>query len=261
MVAIDLAGKTAIVTGAGKGIGRAIALRLGEAGANTVVSDLSQAQADAVAQEIVAKGGTAIGVQTDVSKQDQVDAMVQKAVDTYKTVDILMNNAGVSLTNLFLDATEQELDVMIGINLKGTMYTCKAVLPLMIQQGEGKIINMASMAPKAPSAFHAFYAATKAGIISMTESIATEYGAQNIKANCICPGIVRTDMWESSLANMGSVISVEEEAIWKDLVAAVPLKRPQTPEDIANTVLFLASPLGENISAQAINVNGGQLAN
>lgn len=265
MVTIDLTGKTAVVTGAGMGIGKAIALGMGATGASTVVSDISLAAAEEVAQEIVAKGGTAIAVQTDVSDGEACESLIAKALETYKTVDILINNAGISIAKLFLDSTMEEFDKMVNINFKGAYHTCKAALPHMIENKFGRIINMASMSPKYPCTFHTMYAATKAAVIAMTQGIAAEYGAYNITANAICPGIVRTEMWDKTeggtLANINAVVGADADGLWGSLVEAVPMKRAQSPEDIANTVIYLASDLAENISAQALNINGGQLAN
>lgn len=265
MVSIDLKGKTAVVTGAGLGIGKAIALRLGDAEASTVVSDISLTAAEEVAREINAKGGAAIAVQTDVSSDEACESLIAKAVETYGSVDILVNNAGISIAKLFLDSSLEEFDKMANINFKGAYRTCKAALPHMIGKNFGRIINMASMSPKYPCTFHTMYAATKAGVIAMTQGIAAEYGAYNITANALCPGIVRTEMWDKkdggTLSNINAVIGAEADAVWDSLVEAVPMKRAQTPEDVANTVIYLASDLAANISAQALNINGGQLAN
>lgn len=261
MVSIDLTGQTAIVIGAGRGIGESIALKLAEAGADVMVSDIVRDNAQKVADKIIAMGRDSKAYAIDVSKQADVDGMVDDVAENYGKVDIMVNNAGINVIKLFEDSTAEEFDRIIDVNLKGVFYGCKAASKYMIKQKSGKIVNTASMAAKMVAEYHTMYSATKFGVVGMTQVIARELGKYNINVNSICPGNVRTDMWEKNLdefkRDYAKGDSVSREDIWQGVIEDIPLQRPQEPEDMANAVLFLVSDLAVNITGQALNINGG----
>ena len=260
MVNIDLTNQTAIVIGAGRGIGKAIALKLSEAGARVMAADVILENVEEVAAEIKRNNGECKAFKLDITNQAEVDDLVDSIVAEYGKLDIMINNAGVNVIKLFADSYSDEFDKLVNINLKGVYYGCKAAVRHMIKQNYGKIVNTASQAAKAPFDYHSMYSATKFGVVGMTQVIAKELGKYNINANCICPGIVRTEMWEQNLREYdGYDNSIDPETRWERVVSNIPMKRPQEPEDMANAVLFLCSDLAANISGQAININGGQV--
>lgn len=260
MVSINLEKQTAIVTGAGRGLGRAISLKLAEAGAIVMVADLLMENAEEVVEEIKANGGNAKAFQIDVTDQAAVTELIDSVVADYGKLDILVNNAGYNVIKLFEDSDISEFNKLVNINLKGVYHGCRAAVKHMIKQGGGKIVNTSSQAGKAPFDYHSMYSATKFGVIGMSQVMAKELGKYNINVNCICPGIVRTEMWEQNLREYdGYDNSVDPETRWGRVVANIPMKRPQEPEDMANAVLFLCSDLAKNISGQALNINGGQV--
>ncbi len=260
MVQINLEKQVAIVTGAGRGLGKAISRKLAEAGASVMVSDLILENAEEVAAEIKEKGGTAKAFQIDVTDKAAMDAMIDGVVAEYGKLDVMVNNAGYNVIKLFADSDISEFNKLVDINLKGVYHGCHAAVRHMIKQREGKIVNTSSQAGKAPFDYHSMYSATKFGVIGMSQVLAKELGKYNINVNCICPGIVRTEMWEQNLREYdGYDNSVDPETRWGRVVSNIPMKRPQEPEDMANAVLFLCSDLARNISGQAININGGQV--
>lgn len=260
MININLEKQVAIVTGAGRGIGKAISLKLAEAGAEVMVADLLMENAEEVVAEITAKGGKAKAFKIDVTDQAAVEHFIGGVATEYGKLDILVNNAGYNVIKLFEDSDISEFDKLVDINLRGVYHGCRAAVKYMIKQGYGKIVNTSSQAGKAPFDYHSMYSATKFGVIGMSQVLAKELGKYNINVNCICPGIVRTEMWEQNLREYdGYDNSVDPETRWGRVVANIPMKRPQTPEDMANAVLFLCSDLAKNISGQALNINGGQV--
>ncbi len=260
MVNINLEKKVAIVVGAGRGLGEAIALKLSEAGADVMLADLVIENAQEVVEKITARGGVAKAFKVDVTDQSEIDDLVDGVVKEYGKLDIMINNAGYNIIKLFEDSDIQEFNKLIDINLRGVYYGCKAAVRHMIKQGYGKIVNTSSQAGKAPFDYHSMYSATKFGVIGMSQVMAKELGKYNININCICPGIVRTEMWEQNLREYdGYDNSIDPETRWKKVVENIPMKRPQDPEDMANAVLFLCSDMAKNISGQALNINGAQV--
>lgn len=248
-VSIDLSGKVALVTGAGRGIGRATALRLGEAGAKIVVNyNASEAAANEVVEAITSAGGEARAIKADVSKSDEVEAMVSSVVKDLGRVDILVNNAGITRDNLMMRMSQDEWDAVMDTNLRSAYYTTKAVLRPMMRNRWGRIVCLSSIVGLTGNMGQANYAAAKGGLIAFTKSIAKEVASRNITANAVAPGFIETD-----------ITAVLPEELKQAMVKQIPMERPGQPEEIANAILFLVSDLSAYVTGQVINVNGGML--
>ena len=253
-----LEGKVAIITGGAQGMGRAIALRYAQEGAKVVIGDLKHADAQKTAEEINGKNGKAIAVAVDVRNQQQVQAMVDAAVQEFGGLDILVNNAGVGKIIPFLETTEQDWNFMFDINCKGLLWCSQAAARVMIQQGRGgKIINLASQAGRRGEAFVLAYCASKACVISMTQSIALALAEHKINVNAIAPGVVDTPFWEEVDKQFAKISNVPVGEPKRQAVASIPLGRIEQPEDVANVAAFLASSDADYITQQCINVDGG----
>jgi NAD(P)-dependent dehydrogenase (short-subunit alcohol dehydrogenase family) len=260
-----LEGKVAIVTGAGGGIGRGIACRFAGEGARVVVNDMNGERAAAVAEEIKSQGKEALAIEADVRRNDQVENMVKKALDAFGRIDILVNNAGVGVDSIgppLSEITEEDWDRNYEVNLKAHFLTCRAVLPLMTEQQSGRIINMSSMGGKMGSPSIPQYNAMKAGVINFTRAVAVEGALYHVTANAICPGIVKTPMFLKTCQLVRDKNALMEgmdlDSIFDaSIQTMVPMKTEQTPEDIANLAVFLASDEASQITGQAINVDGG----
>ena len=257
----QLADKTAIVTGGGRGIGRGIVLALAEAGADVTIADIDLAAAEATAKEVVELGRRAPVVRVDVSDAGSVDEGVRACVEQLDGVDILVNNAGVVQAGVGLAATEADFDRCFEVNLRGIWTMTTALIPHFRERGTGKVVNIASIAGRQGGAALAPYSASKAGAISLTQSLAAELGKHNINVNAVCPGLLWTPMWEKLEGMFGGDTSeavVSQRAAFDAYIkAGCPLQREQTPEDIGNAVVFLASEAARNITGQALNVDGG----
>lgn len=242
-----LASKVAIVTGASRGIGRAIALALAEEGANVVVNYArSSAAAEEVVTEITAAGGEAIAVQGDVSQEQQVDDLVKTAKDKWGTIDILVNNAGITRDNLLLRMKPEDWQAVINLNLTGVFLTTRLVSKIMLKQKAGRIINIASVAGQMGNPGQANYSAAKAGVIGFTKTSAKELASRGITVNAVAPGFIATDMTKD----------LKSEEILK----FIPLGRYGQPEEIAGMVRFLAAdPAAAYITGQVMNVDGGMV--
>ncbi|MEE4197366.1 MAG: 3-oxoacyl-[acyl-carrier-protein] reductase [Bacteroidales bacterium] len=241
-----LEGKTAIVTGAARGIGKAIALKLAEHGANLAFTDLQYNEAAReVEKEIAALGVKAKGYASDASKFEETQEIVDQIQKEFGSIDILVNNAGITQDTLLMRMTEQQWDAVIQVNLKSVFNFTKAAQKYMLKQKSGSIINMSSVVGVAGNAGQANYSASKAGIIGFTKSVAKEVGSRNIRCNAIAPGFIITEMTAK--------LSEEVRKEWEQ---KIPLRRGGTPEDVANTTLFLASDLSAYVSGQVINVCG-----
>ena len=244
-----LAEKTALVTGASRGIGRAAALELAKAGAKVAVNFAgNRTAAEEVVSMIEAAGGQAMLVQADVGNAADVDAMVKAVVERFGKIDILVNNAGITRDNLIMRMKEEDWDAVIHTNLKGIFNCTKAVSKLMMKQRYGRIINMASVVGVMGNAGQANYAAAKAGVIGFTKSMAKELASRNITVNAVAPGYISTDM----TANLPEQARLE-------LQSQIPLQRLGNPEDVAAAVLFLVSPGADYITGQTIHVDGGMV--
>lgn len=241
--------KTVVVTGASRGIGRAIAIAFAKQGANLVLNyNKSQKSVEEVVEAIEAAGGKAVAVQADVSQSEEAKKLIQTAVDTFGSLDVLVNNAGITKDMLLMRMKDEEFEQVLDINLKGTFYCLKHASNIMLKQRSGKIINMSSVIGITGNAGQANYAASKAGIIGLTKSAAKELAMRGITVNAIAPGFIDTEMTQ-----------VMSDKIKENILSMIPLKRAGKPEDVANTALFLASDAASYITGQVIQVDGGML--
>ncbi len=244
-----LKGKTALITGASKGIGKAIALKFAEQGANVAFTYLSSVeQGKALEAELAGKGIKARGYQSDASDFLQADKLINNVISDFGSIDILVNNAGITMDNLLLRMSEEAWDKVMNVNLKSCFNTVKAVTKPMMKQRSGSIINMTSIVGIKGNAGQANYAASKAGIIGFTKSVALEIGSRGIRCNAIAPGFIETEMTGK--------LDEKTVQLWRD---AIPMKRGGRPEDGADACVFLASELSSYITGQVIQVDGGML--
>ena len=243
-----LKGKVALVTGGARGIGKSIIIEMAREGCDLVVSDIDLDGAAETAKEVEAMGQKAIAVRNDVSSSQDVENMVKSAVEAFGKIDILVNNAGITRDALLIRMSESDWDRVMDINLKGPFLCTKAVLRLMMKQRSGKIINMASVVGVSGNAGQANYAASKAGLIGFTKSIAKEAASRNIQVNVIAPGFIETEMTDH-LPDTVKTWFIENS----------PIKRPGKPEEVARIAVFLASSDSDYITGQVIHVDGGML--
>jgi acetoin reductase-like protein len=259
----ELDGRVAIVTGAGRGIGRAIALRLARDGAYVAVADIDLTGAMHVADEIKDRGGRAIPLQVDVTQREQVDKMVADTVAEFGRLDILVNNAGIGAIKPLMDTDEKTWDALMNVNAKGVLLCSQAAARQMIQQGVGgRIINNASGAGKiAPGKTLPLgaYAASKHATVAITKQMGLELSDHQILVNCVCAGIVDTEMWDLIDREVAKLEDAPVGSVKARLVATIPLGRIQQPEDVANVVAFLASDDASYITGQTYNACGGTL--
>lgn len=245
---LDLTGRVALVTGASRGIGKAIALRLASSGATVVVNYRgSEAEAHAVVATITETGGKAIAVQADVSDVQSHETLIKSTVDAFGRLDILINNAGITRDNLLLRMKPEEVDDVLNTNLRGVILLTKAALRPMMKNKWGRVISMSSIIGLTGNAGQANYAAAKAGLLGFTKSLALEMASRNITANAICPGFIETDMTANALND-----DLRAQAIQR-----VPLGRLGTSDDVAQAVIFLASDAASYITGQTLAVDGG----
>ena len=239
--------KSALVTGASRGIGRSIAIQLAEEGYKVAVNYAgNKEKADAVVEEIKAKGVEAFAIQANVANGDEVKAMIKEVVSQFGSVDVLVNNAGITRDNLLMRMKEQEWDDVIDTNLKGVFNCIQKVTPQMLRQKSGSIINLSSVVGAVGNPGQANYVATKAGVIGLTKSAARELASRNITVNAVAPGFIVSDMTDA--------LSEELKA---QMLEQIPLAKFGEDSDIANTVAFLASENAKYITGQTIHVNGG----
>jgi len=243
---VKLKGKVALVTGAAQGIGRAVALLLARNGADIAVSDINLEKAEETAKEIELIGPRAMAIRVDVAQFNDVERMVEAILEKFGKVDILVNNAGVTRDKLILRMTEEDWDVVLNINLKGTFNCTKAVVRNMAKQRSGKIVSIASVVGEMGNAGQVNYSASKAGVIGLTKTIAREFAQRGINVNAIAPGYIETPMTE-----------VLPEKVKEDLKRLIPMERLGKPEDVAEAVLFLVSEESNYITGHVLNVNGG----
>ena len=246
---MKLQGMTAIVAGGGRGIGRALVLALAREGAQVAVADILGENAETVKREVEAGGGKALAFQVDLTNRAEVNRMVEGVLAATGRLDILVNNAGWDKLEPFLDSEEETWEKVLAVNFKSVLYACKAALPAMVAQNKGKIISISSDAGRVGSSGEAVYAGAKAAIIAFSKSLAREVARYQINVNVVCPGLTEAPLLEKSREEAPKVI----EAITR----TIPLRRTGTPEDIAEAVLFLASPASDYITGQTLSVSGG----
>lgn len=244
-----LENKTVLITGASRGIGKGIATVFAEHGANVVFTYSSSVDAaNALETELQALGVQAKGYQSNAADFEQAQVLIEKVLADFSTIDVLINNAGITKDNLLMRISEEDFDKVIEVNLKSVFNLTKAVQRTMLKQRQGSIINMSSVVGVKGNAGQSNYAASKAGIIGFSKSVALELGSRNIRCNVIAPGFIETEMTAQ--------LSEDVVAGWR---AGIPLKRGGTPNDVANACVFLASDLSSYITGQVINVDGGML--
>jgi len=245
---MKLGGKTAIVTGAAQGIGKEIACSLAREGANVVVSDIDLEHAKQTADQIRKMGRETLVIKADVSIPEEAASIVEKTIDKLGSLDILINNAGITRDSFILRMKDEDWDKVLAINLKGTFNCIRAVAKVMLKQRKGRIVNMASIIGLIGNTGQANYAASKAGVIALTKSAAKEFGSRGITVNAIAPGFISTRMTE-----------VLKEDIKQKMLGNIPLGRFGLSTDVANLVLFLVSDEANYITGQVINVDGGMV--
>jgi NAD(P)-dependent dehydrogenase (short-subunit alcohol dehydrogenase family) len=253
----ELAGQVAIVTGAGRGIGRATALELARLGADIVVAELDKAGAERTAGEVKAAGRRAVALATDVTRRTDLESMAARTLADLGKIDILVNNAGIYRAAATLEITEEHWDAVLDINAKALFFACQAVLPAMIKRKRGCIVNLASMAGKVGSRTNLPYNASKAAVVSITKSLALAHAEHGIRVNCVCPGFVETDMWNLVAREQGKLLGLSPEEFTRQRKAQVPLGRMEKAEDVANVIGFLATERAAYMTGQALNVTGG----
>ena len=255
----QLRGAVAVVTGGGRGIGRAIALRLAAAGAHVVVTARSAGEIESVARLIKQRRGHATAIACDVSSGDDVEQLVARAEATMGPIDILVNNAGIAESVPFVRLDRDVWDRTIAVNLTGTYLCTRAILPGMVARGRGRVINIASTAGRTGYRYTAAYCAAKHGVVGLTRSVALEVASKNVTVNAVCPGWVDTDMTDASIAR----IAEKTGQTLEDARAAIERMNPQhrliAPDEVAALVLFLAGDGAQGITGQAIDVDGGEL--
>lgn len=243
---MELLGKVALVTGSAQGIGKAIALLLAEKGADVVVSDINLEKAQETANEIEGKGRRSIALKVDVADPNEVEQMVETIIEKFSRIDILVNNAGITRDRLLLRMSPEDWDAVLNVNLKGVFNCTKSVIKYMSKQRSGKIVNIASVVGLMGNVGQANYAASKAGVIGFTKTIAREFAQRGININAIAPGYIQTQMTE-----------VLPEKVKEELLRLIPMGRLGQPEDVAQAVLFLVSEASSYVTGQVLNVNGG----
>lgn len=246
-----------IVTGAARGLGRGIAEAFAREGANVLICDINGDLVTQTAQEIARETGAFVeSIRTDVSSSQDVSLLVDRAMSQFGRIDHLVNNAGIVTIAPFLDTPEADWDRIMSVNLKGVFLGMKAVLPQMLDQKSGSIVNIASQAGKRPNAYIAPYNASKAGVISLTRTVAVE-AAPHVRVNCVAPGFINTELQEEEYDVVSALTGQPRDEIKQSWIDSMPLKRFQEVEDVAKSVLFLSSSAASQTTGEALNVSGG----
>ncbi len=243
---IDLIGKAALVTGGGRGIGKEIAFKLANAGADVAVSDIDLETARKTAGDIEALGVRSISIVADVSDSGSVSSMLSAFLDAFGKIDILVNNAGITRDNLLIRMKEEDWDTVLNVNLKSIFLCCKEAARPMMRAREGKIVNISSVVGLIGNPGQANYSASKAGMIGLTKTLAREFAGRSININAVAPGFIKSAMTDKL-----------SESDKQKFISQIPMKKLGLPEDVANVILFLVSPLADYITGQVITVDGG----
>lgn len=252
-------GRSVVLTGAAQGLGRGTAAAFLAEGANLILADLDGEKVQRTAVELdVGAEGTTVPVTCDVSREEDVRALVERAVSEFGAIDHLVNNAGTITIAPLIEITEADWDRVIDVNLKGVFLGMKCVLPHMLERGSGSIVNIASQAGKRGNRFIAHYNASKAGVISLTQTAALE-AAPTVRVNCVCPGVINTDLQEQEYEVVSRLTGKSRDAIKSEWIESMPLGRFQEIEDVAEAVLFLASDDSRQTTGEALNVSGGMV--
>jgi NAD(P)-dependent dehydrogenase (short-subunit alcohol dehydrogenase family) len=248
-------GKACVVTGAGSGIGKAIAQRLAEEGGKVLCVDLNAEAVATTVQNIQDTGGTAESFAADVSDAAQTDAFIQRCVEQYGSIDVLVNNAGVNLPGVFHEVSNEVIDKTLNVNVKGAIYGSRAAIPHMLKQGGGAIVNISSVNGLVSEPFLAIYSASKGAVVMLTKGIALDYAKQGIRCNCICPGWVDTPINYAHAEMLGGL-----EKVYASIDSFQPIGRPGEPREIAHLALFLASDEASFLTGSIITADGGMTA-
>ena len=245
---MNFKGKTVLITGASRGIGRECALEFARQGASNIIIGYNKSEAQALELEAIlkAQGINALALQADIRSKTEVNLMFRRAQAAFGPVHILVNNAGISGFSLFTDITEDMWDEMMDTNIKGMYLCCKEALPDMISEKDGAIVNISSIWGQVGASCEVHYSASKAAVIGLTKALAKELGPSNVRVNCVAPGVIQTDM-----------LAVVDPQIQEELKEETPLMKLGTPSDIAKSVCFLCSPAASFITGQVLGVNGG----
>jgi len=256
---MKLEGRVAIVTGGGSGIGRGICRQIAKEGGKVVVCDIDAESAAATVASITEDGGEATSLKTDVTKKSEVRKMVEESRTKYGRIDILVNNAGTDIKGAITELKEETWDMLMALNLKGVFLCTQAVMPVMIEQHYGRVVNIASMAGKTGEPFTSPYCASKFGVIGFTQSVALEVGKHNVTINAICPGPVDTELIRKSVAQSAKIKGMSPQDFMQEFfIGPTPLGRIAKPSDVAKAAVFLASDDAEFITGSTLNVSGGR---
>jgi NAD(P)-dependent dehydrogenase (short-subunit alcohol dehydrogenase family) len=247
--------KACVVTGAGSGIGRAIALRLAEEGGKVICVDINSESVAQTVENIQAMGGTAAAFTADVSDREQTQAFIHRCVEEYGKIDILVNNAGVNIPGVFHEVSDAVIDKTLNINVKGAMYGSRAAIPYMLEQGSGSIVNISSVNGLVSEPFLTVYSASKGAVVMLTKGIALDYAKQGIRCNCICPGWVDTPINYAHAEMLGGL-----DKVYASIDQFQPIGRPGEPREIAHLALFLASDEASFLTGAIITADGGMTA-
>lgn len=257
----SLQGRSIIVTGAGRGIGEAMARGLAARGARLAIADLEEGNAAAVARSIAGAGGEAIAVAVDVTRRDSIQAMIRRVVDAFGRLDVIFNNAGIAQTRPFLSITEEDWDRVMAVNARGVLLCMQEAAQQMIRQGGGgKIVNTASIAGKQGYEPLAHYCASKFAVVALTQAAARAFGRHRINVNAICPGVVATDMWkviDRGFREEG--LTTRENEAFETFSKDILLGRSSTPDDLVGVACFLASAASDYMTGQSLVVDGGMV--
>jgi dihydroanticapsin dehydrogenase len=247
--------KVCFVTGAGSGIGQAIAQRLAEEGGQVICADINETTAVATAESLRQQGYQAIPMTVDISQVTQVNTAIAGCIQQFGRIDVLVNNAGVNIPGVFHEVSDDIIDKTLNVNVKGAIYASRAALPQMLKQGDGAIVNISSVNGLVAEPFLTLYSASKGAVVMLTRGIALDYAKQGIRCNCICPGWVDTPINYPHAAMLGGL-----EKVYATLGDTQPIGRPGTPREIAHLALFLASDEASFITGSIISADGGMTA-